>query len=263
MSEKIIALSKEDEQWQLSLHNGDLGCYARLQHPHSNEAVVSRIARSAFHFFDSDILTRYNEAKTADASPQRIVKSTRSQKQQEPFVLGITGRSGSGKSTLAQQVKGLFEDDGLAVTTLQTDDYNRGKKAIRRLLGLKEADSINWDAHVVYDMERLELDIQRLRVRQPSRPVYSFDFATAEPQKLDAILEPSDIVIVEGIMANSPVLTELIDQHYTVSTPIATCIGRRVLRDTMDSSRPVSWSAEEILRYMIEIAEPEYLRRFI
>lgn len=263
MSEKVLHLSQEEEQWRLTLHNGDLGCYARLEHPHRTEAVVTRIAQTAFSFYDSDILSRYKETETTDATAGRIAKAIRSHMKTEPLVVGITGRSGSGKTTLAKQSEAQLKDEGYSVTTISTDDYNRGKKAIQKLLGLKEKDPINWDAHTAYDIERLALDLRRLKMRMPSQPLFQFDYATTEPVKVDGFLKPADVVLVEGIMANSPVLQEVVDKHHMVNTPVATCIGRRVLRDTLDESRPVSWSGEEILKYFIEVAEPEYLKRAI
>ena len=222
-------------------------------------SITTRLSRSAFGFYENT--PNPPSSDPIDLDHKEIVRETKAALEDEPFIIGITGRSGSGKSTLAKKVEEKYKSDGFSVTTLSTDDYNRGKKEIIKLTGVdhENGEHINWDSHTAYDIDGLHWDLQRARWWMPTIGKRKFDFATSEGIKTKEFLEPAQIMIVEGIMANSPILREDIDMHYVMSTPLATCIGRRVVRDTF--GRVVSWSAEEILRYQLEVAELEYRKR--
>lgn len=260
MSEKSIKLSHKNESWQLRLHSGERGCFAMLENVAERTSVTTRLSRAAFGFYENEINPLVEQS--AELDHKEVVKETKAALDDEPFIIGITGRSGSGKSTLAKKIEKEYKKDGFRVTTLSTDDYNRGKNEVIRLTGVdhENGETINWDSHVVYDIDRLHWDLQRAKMWIPTLGTRKFDFASSETViDRKKFIEPAEIMIVEGIMANSPILREDIDIHYEVPTPLATCIGRRVVRDT--SGRKVQWSAEEILQYQLEIAEPEYRKR--
>lgn len=260
MSEKNIKLSHKNEAWQLRLHSGERGCFAMLESTAERTSITARLSRSAFGFYENTIPLPLEQNQELDSGV--IVRETKAALEDEPFIIGITGRSGSGKSTLAQKIEEEYKDDGFSVTTLSTDDFNRGKKEVVKLTGVdhENGETINWDSHVVYDIEDLHWVLQRSKIWIPTLGKRKFDFASSETiVNKKEFIEPAQIMIVEGIMANSPILREDIDMHYVMSTPLATCIGRRVVRDT--SGRGVTWSAEEILRYQLEVAEPEYRKR--
>ncbi len=260
MSEKNIKLSHKNEPWQLRLHSGERGCFAMLENARERTSVTTRLSRSAFGFYENEMNPLVEQSSELDH--KEIVKETKVALEDEPFIIGITGRSGSGKSTLAKKIEDEYKEDGFRVTTLSTDDYNRGKNEIVKLAGIdhENGEKINWDSHVAYDIEGLHWDLQRAKIWIPTLGKREFDFETSETViDRKTFIEPAEIMIVEGIMANSPILREDIDRHYLVPTTLATCIGRRVMRDT--SGRKVSWSAEEILQYQLEVAEPEYRKR--
>lgn len=260
MSEKSIKLSNKNEAWQLRLHRGERGCFAMLEDALERMSITTRLSSLAFSFYEnmpSPFLINED-----DLDHEKVVSETRDlEKKDGQIVIGITGRSGSGKSTLAKKVEEKFIEEDRRVTIISTDDYNRGKKEIIKLTGVdhENGENINWDSHTAYDIDELHWDLQRARWWIPTYGRRRFDFATSESIKIDEFLEPAEVMIVEGIMANSPILREDIDKHYVINTPLATCIGRRVVRDT--SGRGVTWSAEEILRYQLEVAEPEYRKR--
>lgn len=259
MSEKSIKLSNKNEAWQLRLHRGDKGCFAILENTSEEMSVTTRLSRVAFGFYENTISTIAGNISCP--SHEEIVKETKALLEDEPFIVGITGRSGSGKSTLARRVEAKYKSDGFDVTVVSTDDYNRGKKEVLKLLGIdhEKDELINWDTHAVYDMNTLYWDLRRAKWWMPTPGVRRFDFSASEVEISSGFLEPASVMIVEGIMANSPVLRDVIDKHYLVDTPLATCIGRRVMRDT--NIRQTSWNAQEILRYQLEIAEPEFIKR--
>jgi uridine kinase len=261
MSEKSIKLSHEDESWQLRLHRGEKGHFAMLESVEEAVSVTTRLSRAAFGYYENTVHPLCEQSEELDH--KLIVNETKAALEDDPFVIGITGRSGSGKSTLTKKVEREYRDDGFSVTVLSTDDYNRGKKEIHKLMGIdhENGEKINWDSHVVYDMEGLHWDLQRAKMWIPTLGLRKFDFASCEPIKTQEFIHPAQIIIVEGIMANSPVIRGDMDRHYSMSTPLATCIGRRVLRDVRGADRQIAWTSEEILKYQLEMAEPEYRKR--
>ncbi len=261
MSEKNIRLSHKHEDWQLQLYRGEKGCFAMLESTLDSVSVTIRLSRLAFSYYENTVNPSCESDMEADH--KAIVSETKAMLEDEPFVIGITGRSGSGKSTLARKIEGEYLDDGFSVTTLATDDYNRGRKEIQELMGVdhENGEKVNWDSHVAYDMEELHWDLQRAKIWIPTLDRRRFDFASCETVKSKELIKPAQIMVVEGIMANSPIVREDIDAHYTMSTPLATCIGRRVLRDVKDTERQITWTSEEILKYQLEVAEPEYRKR--
>ncbi len=172
------------------------------------------------------------------------------------YVVGISGRSGSGKSTLTREVISILKDYGARVETVSTDDYHRGKKWLEAI----EKPWTNWDAPEVYDTNALSADIWKLSQGEAVQR-HRFDFVTEEPVH-NGIVEPKDILIVEGIYAGSPDLDVQRHQHIAIPTPLATSIGRRLARDQKEARLNESLGGlSAILRYQLEIAEPAYQRQ--
>jgi len=166
-------------------------------------------------------------------------------------VATIAGRSGSGKTTLIKELQTRLEERGVASTVLSTDDYHRGKTWLERYKGAPWTD---WDAPIVYDLEALRNDLEILRVGK-SVVRKRFDFQMEEPV-FAGFIDPAPIILIEGIYARHPSFDRLTDARYELPTPLATCIGRRLLRDLAE--RPQFADAEKSLRYMLEQAEPAY-----
>lgn len=264
---RTIRLDRRGEEWRLNLTGVEDGddsiCQAELHGPQLEEKIKAPIAKSAFMLYEryATIHERREiyawpqgiESELADAIVEQLTK--------ESIVLSVTGRSGSGKTTLAKKVMEILHERGISSVVLSTDDYNRGKKEIARILG--HDNNTNWDAHYVYNTARMAEHIRRLKSGL-AIPRHGFNFARSEPHELTEadIIEPAQVIIIEGIMANSPNLKDVTDLGYLVPTLLATCIGRRVLRDIQQNRAGAIGSVPEaLLRYQLEVAEPEYLSR--
>lgn len=176
----------------------------------------------------------------------------RKQNQPSPVIAHIGGRSGSGKSTIVQEVHEKLRNFGFQPIVLSTDDYHRGASWLQdHNNGLPWE---HWDAPVVYDTATLANDLIKLTSGQP---IYrrTIDWTTVEPIYTD-LIEPSDVILVEGIYAMSPDITKPDDLSYEMTTPLATCIGRRLLRDMRE--RPQFADPSKSLGYMLREAEPAY-----
>jgi uridine kinase len=176
-------------------------------------------------------------------------------------VCTITGRSGSGKSWLAQKVAKTLQARGVSVATLSSDDYNIGVRRIYELTGQPVGSRINWDKPYVYDTSLLADHLAELKNGR-AIPRHVYDFGTGEPYIEPEPLKPAQVVIVEGLMTNASEIREIADASHVMETPLATCIGRRILRD-FTSGRNVSIgnSYGALLGYMLRVTEPEYMAR--
>lgn len=167
------------------------------------------------------------------------------------IIATIAGRSGSGKSTIIRELQTQLSEQGLPSIVLSTDDYHRGKTWLEQYKGGEWTD---WDAPIVYDIEALQADLVRLGQGTPIAQK-RFDFATQEPVS-DGVIGPAPVVLVEGIYARHASFDAMAQLRYELPTPLATCVGRRLLRDSAE--RPQFADLGRSLRYVLENAEPAY-----
>lgn len=166
-------------------------------------------------------------------------------------VVTVGGRSGSGKSTKIQEVRSLLTQSGIQSIILSTDDYNRGRTWLENYSGHTWS---NWELPIVYDLELLQADLQQLRAGNDIPQRY-IDFATEEPA-VSGVYKPAPVILIEGIYANDASFAHIAQLRYKILTPLATCLGRRILRDI--NERPGFADASHNLRYMLEVGEPAY-----
>lgn len=214
-----------------------------------NEQRAHRTVRQSHHSID----TINSDTDLDQLSAQLLAHID----QQLPTVLAIAGRSGSGKSTLVQQLQSRLRHQRPThdIVTLSTDNYHRGRAWLEHYnAGYPWK---NWDAEIVYDINALARDLAMLRRGQPI-PGRRFDFATEEPVETHPI-SPAAVILIEGIYAGHPILRSAADLHHNVTTPLATCVGRRLLRDfsTARTNESLGTPAD-VLRYLLETAEPTY-----
>lgn len=170
--------------------------------------------------------------------------------QQSPVVVRLFGRSGSGKSTVVREIQSQLQTYGLASEVISTDDYHQGATWLTRYNNGQPWRQ--WDHPVVYDTRAMAENVQQLLTGQ-SIPRREIDFGPVEPV-YKGIIMPVPVVIIEGIYARSPDLAHFDALDYEIPTPVATCIGRRLLRDMRE--RPQFANPAESLRYMLEQTEP-------
>lgn len=166
-------------------------------------------------------------------------------------IVTVAGRSGSGKSTKIQTIRSLLDQNGIKSTVISTDNYNRGRKWLEEHSGRVWE---NWDEPIVYDLELLRQDIQELQ-NGNTVASRSLDFATDEPM-ITGVVEPAPVILIEGIYARDASFDEIAHLRYEIPTPLATSVGRRILRDIKE--RPGFSNPASNLRYILETAEPSY-----
>lgn len=173
------------------------------------------------------------------------------QRMPRPLVIGIAGDTASGKTYLARRLARTYGDKAVIISQ---DDYYRGVTKLREMFGADY--QINFDEPIAIDSHLLAQHLSDLQGEKPvQRPTYSME--TSDPTGAYTTIDPADtpVIIVEGIHALDPVLAGWYDYAIFVNAPLATRIGRRLERD-LEEGR--SFSPEDNLRYLMEVAEPTY-----
>ncbi|HAN32380.1 MAG TPA: uridine kinase [Myxococcales bacterium] len=143
----------------------------------------------------------------------------------KPLVIGIAGGTGSGKTTIARAIVSQFRPED--VTHIQHDAYYRDRPD----LSDEEREKVNYDHPDSLDNALLTTHIDHLVQGEPiGRPNY--DFVTHRRQSQKTAIQPTPIVIVEGILIFAdPALVERLDIKLFVDTPADIRILRRIRRD--------------------------------
>lgn len=212
-----------------------------------NEALAYSISETKLendHQIDSELIF------------QEIVARQKYQPKDKPSIYTIYGRSGSGKTTTANELGNRLKESfpNLNIEIMSTDDYHRGRMRLEEMLG---GVCKNWDADYVYDTKSMAFDIWEL-LRGKEIEKRKFDFRSQEVI-VDGKIKPADIILIEGIVAQSQDLDTIRSAHFDISTPLATCIGRDMERIRQDS-RGNGGIGDQLdrLKYIIETAEPTY-----
>ena len=245
--------SENPVQWQMFIEEyGDMFAETTPDTMSSNEYR----AHISFRRMNEgkETLVPKNELKADD-----IVRDILNQQQpNRPSIVHIGGRSGSGKTTLVNELRQKLKSSWaqLDSVVLSTDDYHRGTKWLTAYNGGQQW--TKWDEPIVYDTEAMAKDIHTL-MRKQTIPRREIDWTVAEPT-ITGVIEPASVIIIEGIYATSPDITHPDDLTYEMTTSLATCIGRRLLRDL--AMRPEFADPEKSLLYILTEAEPAYRKQF-
>lgn len=175
------------------------------------------------------------------------------------IVVTVKGMSGSGKTTLTKMIQeNVAEELGIEhePIAISTDDYHKGKQAIEKTYG---APWTEWDDPRVYNTAELAFNLQQLAEGTPLIRRH-FDFNTEEPV-LDEIVDPTPIVIIEGLYADSKDLDEVRTLHYELPTGMATSVGRDIQRIIIEGRANEAYpTPADRLKYQVEVAIPTYLK---
>lgn len=107
-------------------------------------------------------------------------------------IIGIAGGTGSGKSTFTNRLKAHFGD---RVTVIYHDDYYRAHDEIP----FEQRQYINYDHPDSLETDLLVAHLKALREGKSIEcPVY--DFTRHTRSKETKVIEPSQVIIVEGIL---------------------------------------------------------------
>lgn len=164
-------------------------------------------------------------------------------------LIGVAGGSGSGKTTVASNlVKAFKAEDAVLV---EQDAYYRELTN----MSLEERAKVNFDHPDSIEFELLRKHLENLKNEVAiERPIYDF---TTHSRKEGAVkINPSKIVIVEGILIFAvPEIRELLDVKIFVDTDADEMILRRIERDMNERGR----SFESVKTQYLTTVKPMYL----
>lgn len=159
----------------------------------------------------------------------------------KPILIGITGGTGSGKSTVSKEIFKYIEKTDIAI--IEQDSYYKDQSH----LSFDERVKTNYDHPFAFDNELLIQHLNDLIDRKPiEKPIY--DFEKHNRKKETILVEPKDIIILEGILILSEKeIRDLLDIKIFVDTDSDVRVIRRIQRDIEDRGRTLD---SVILQYM-------------
>lgn len=165
------------------------------------------------------------------------------------ILVGVAGGSGSGKTTVANNLVKAFKAEGAAL--VEQDAYYR--ELIN--MTMEEKAKVNFDHPDSIEFELLRKHLESLKNGESiERPIY--DFTTHSRKEGTVKINPSKIIIVEGILIFAvPEIRELFDMKIFVDTDADEMILRRIERDMNERGR----SLESVRDQYLATVKPMYL----
>src|SRR5947199_5178640 len=157
------------------------------------------------------------------------------------MIIGICGGTGSGKTTVANRILESVRAD--EVVFIQQDIYYLDLK----YMPLDYRNAANFDHPDAVDNDLLVNHLKKLNAGEPVElPIY--DFKTHSRLPATTRVEPTPIVIVEGILIFAePRLLEQMDIKVFVDTPDDIRFIRRLRRDLAERGRTVDSVIEQYI----------------
>jgi uridine kinase len=165
-----------------------------------------------------------------------------------PLIIAVVGGTGSGKTTVASAI---HQAVGRGAVLLDQDAYYRDLAH----LTLDERRQVNFDHPDSVDTELLVQQLERLAAGQAiDKPTY--DFAAHTRAAATVRVEPSEVIIVEGILLLADArLRELFDIKIFVDVGDDVRFIRRLLRDTRERGRTM----ENVIQQYLSTVRPMHL----
>ena len=170
--------------------------------------------------------------------------------QHKPVIIGVAGGTGSGKTTVARALVDAFK--GQSVVMIEQDAYYKDQSEMT----MEERYKTNYDHPFAFDNDLLIEQIKQLQEHKAiEKPVYDYAAHTRSDQTI--LIEPVDVVIVEGILAlEDNRLRDLMDIKVFVDTDADVRILRRMQRDLNERGR----SIDSVVAQYTNVVRPMHLQ---
>lgn len=167
-----------------------------------------------------------------------------------PMLIGITGGTGSGKSTVSKEICRKFDKD--LIVMIEQDSYYRDQSH----LSIEERVKTNYDHPNAFDTELLVEHLKELsNWNKIEKPIY--DFELHNRKKETEIVEPTEIIIVEGILVlEEKKIRDLLDIKIYVDTDADVRIIRRLVRDINERGRTL----DSVINQYLNVVRPMHMQ---
>jgi len=170
----------------------------------------------------------------------------------DTIFIGIAGGSASGKTTVVKKIMKRLKNSKLS--QIELDSYYKDFSDLTP----EERNRINFDHPQSIDFDLLIKHINELKngnsIEKPS-----YEFATHLRDKETTTIEPTKIIILEGILIfTDPIIRKLLDLKIFVDTASDIRLMRRIERDMKERGR----SLESVKDQYFETVRPMH-REFI
>lgn len=164
----------------------------------------------------------------------------------KPILIGISGGTASGKTTVTNTIVEHF--DPKHVIVIRHDDYYKDQSK----LTFEERLQTNYDHPYSLDNDLLIEHLKMLlNCQSINKPTY--DFTKHTRSDVTEIVNPTDIIIVEGILVlEEPKLRDLMNIKLYVDTDDDIRFIRRLQRDITERERTI----ESVVKQYIETVKP-------
>ncbi len=166
-----------------------------------------------------------------------------------PYILGVAGASGSGKTTLAKELQKALRYNDISCTVFSLDNYYRDQTDLAR----EERVRTNYDDPGAVD---LSLAREHLLVLSAGNTIErpNYDFKEHNRAKNTTTVEPTLVIVLEGLFALQKQLCDCYDFSIFLSTDFEICLKRRRKRDVHERGR----SPESVERQLQTTVIPGY-----
>lgn len=167
-----------------------------------------------------------------------------------PMLIGITGGTGSGKSTVSKEICRRFDKDLIAM--IEEDSYYKDQSH----LSIEERVKTNYDHPDAFDTDLLVEHLKELSSwNKIKKPIY--DFELHNRRKETEIIEPTEIIIIEGILVlEEKEIRDLLDIKIYVDTDADVRIIRRLVRDIKERGR----SLDSVINQYLNVVRPMHMQ---
>lgn len=166
----------------------------------------------------------------------------------KPIFIGISGGSGSGKTTIVNRIYSEVPENCISI--VEHDAYYKDQSN----LTYEERCQTNYDHPFSFDTDLFVEHINNLKNGQfIEKPIYDYEIHNRKKDTI--IVEPTEIVIVEGILVfYEERIRELLDIKIFVDTDADIRIMRRIMRDMKERGR----NLDSIIAQYINTVRPAH-----
>lgn len=165
-----------------------------------------------------------------------------------PSIVLVGGGSSSGKTYLTNQVIEALGRENVTLLTL--DDYYKDQADIP----LEDRYNVNYDHPRAFDWPLMRKQLKMLKEGKPiEKPIY--DFVTLTRSGKTEVIEPKNLIVVEGIMALvDKTVRDLGDVAVFIQASAERRLLRRLIRDVKERGR----TFENVVKQYFATVQPMY-----